>query len=284
MTAEERASGLATVLSTSGSRLSGLVVERTVFEANLDEAEVVLPNRHSLVVHNSGPTTLYWREEGPMRGSLVLPGQINLNPAEYDGGRAWDKRTEDVVVFLPVDSVHLGASPPALRLAYGVHDPLLAQLGRYLARSVELGESADSLYADALAHALGAHLVEHYSDLPLPKPSAAPDILSRHELDEVCDYIESNLHRPLTIAELAGVVPVSPSHFNRLFRQRTGEPPYRYVRDRRLQRAERLIVGTELPFAAIAAAVGFSDQSHLNRVMRSQRGITPGQLRRSARS
>lgn len=45
--------------------------------------------------------------------------------------------------------------------------------------------------------------------------------------------------------------------------------------------AERLIVGSQLPLAAIAAAVGFSDQSHLNRVMRAQRGLIPGQLRNS---
>jgi AraC-like DNA-binding protein len=35
---------------------------------------------------------------------------------------------------------------------------------------------------------------------------------------------------------------------------------------RRLDRAERLIPGTQLPLAAIAATVGISDHSHLNRV------------------
>jgi len=162
-----------------------------------------------------------------------------------------------------------------------VHDPLLAQLGRYLARTFELGASGDSLYADALAHALGAHLVEHYSDRGTVSEERPLGALCWRQLEQVYDYIECNLHQPLTVTELATIAGVSPTHFTRLFRGQTGEPPYRYVRKRRLDWAERLIVGTRLSLAAIAAAVGFSDQSHLNRVMRAERGLTPGQLRDS---
>jgi transcriptional regulator GlxA family with amidase domain len=103
------------------------------------------------------------------------------------------------------------------------------------------------------------------------------------QLDSVCEYIEGNLAQPLTVMELAGVAGVSPTHFSRLFRQTTGESPYRYVRRRRVDRAERLIVGTQLPFRDVARLVGFSDQSHLNRMMRADRGLTPGQLRRAAK-
>jgi transcriptional regulator GlxA family with amidase domain len=99
-------------------------------------------------------------------------------------------------------------------------------------------------------------------------------------LDSVSEYIEVNLHQSLTVTELAGVAHVSPTHFSRLFRQAMGESPYRYVRRRRVDRAERLIVGTQLPFRDIARLVGFSDQSHLNRMMRAERALTPGQLRR----
>jgi AraC family transcriptional regulator len=101
------------------------------------------------------------------------------------------------------------------------------------------------------------------------------------QLDSACEYIEVNLHRSLTVMELAMVAGVSPTHFGRLFRRATGESPYRYVRRRRLERAERLIVATQLPFRDIARLVGFSDQSHLNRIIRAECGRTPGQLRRA---
>ena len=114
----------------------------------------------------------------------------------------------------------------------------------------------------------------------LPRSSGGQT--ARRQLNSVYEYIEANLHRSVTVAELAAVADVSPTHFSRLFRQATGASPYRYVRRRRLERAERLILGTQLPFRDIARLVGCSDQSHLNRMMRAEIGLTPGQLRRAA--
>jgi AraC family transcriptional regulator len=278
--ADERAG--ATVLSTSGLQLSGLVVKRTVAEPSGD----MIPapqDAHMVVVHDSGPINLRWQEGRRVRSVLVPPGYVIVNPVGYVVQRAWDRRTEDVRVGLAVDSTHLGSSSSTLRPAIGVHDPLLTQLGRYLACTFEMGASADSLYADALAHALGAHLLAHYSDGPTPKEhSLAPDArLSRRQLDAVFEYIECNLRKSLSVAELAAIAGASPSHFTRMFRAACGESPHRYVRMRRLDLAERLIAGSQLSLAGIALEAGFSDQSHLNRVMRVERGWTPGQYRRS---
>jgi AraC family transcriptional regulator len=236
---------------------------------------------HAVIVHNSAPLDFRWREGRWLRRVLVPPGYVVFNPAGYIERRGWDKRTEDVRVGFALDSAHLGPASETFRPAIGVYDPLLAQLVRYLARTFEMGASADSLYADALTHALATHLLEHYSDRPGARQARPPDALCWRQLEQVYDYIECNLHRSLTVAELAGVAGVSPTHFTRLFREHTGEPPHRYVRNRRLDRAERLVIGAPLPLAAIAVAVGFSDQSHLNRVMRAERGRTPGQLRNS---
>ena len=49
------------------------------------------------------------------------------------------------------------------------------------------------------------------------------------------------------MTELAALAGISPTHFIRLFRQHTGEPPHRCLRNRRLDRAERLIVRKQLP-------------------------------------
>jgi len=234
-----------------------------------------------IAVHENTPVNLYWRTGRSVHHRLIAPGQIIVSPADYSNRRAWNERTEDVLVWLTPDSPYLGASTFALRPQIGGHDPLLAQLLRYLARTFDTGVGADSLYADTLAHALGAHLVVHYNHDSPVRPPPVPNTLSWRQLERVYEYIECNLHQALSVAELASIAGVSPTHLTRLFGQQTGEPPHRYVRQQRLERAERLIVGTRLPLAAIAAAVGFSDQSHLNRVRRAQRGVTPGQLRDS---
>jgi AraC family transcriptional regulator len=278
--ADERAG--ATVLSTSGPRLPGLVVKRTVAERSTDMVPSA-QDTHIVCVHNNSAINMEWHDGGRIRHCLIHPGDVIVNPAGYVEGRAWDGRSEDVRVGLALDSAHLGSSASKLRPAIGVHDPLLAQLGRYLARTLEMGASADSLYADALAHALGAHLLAYYSDRATPKELLLTHDarLPRRQLDTVFDYIECNLHRSLTVAELAAIADASPSHFTRMFRAACGESPHRYVRTRRLDLAERLIAGSQLSLAAIASCAGFSDQSHLNRVMRAERGRTPRQYRQS---
>jgi AraC family transcriptional regulator len=274
----------ATVLSTSGPRFPGLVVKRTVAERSADMFPA-LQDRHMVVVHNNEAIGLQWQAGRRIRKSVIFPGYIIVNPAGYTERRAWDKRSEDVRIGVAVDSPYFGSATSTLRPAMGVHDPLLAQLARYLARTFEMGMSADSLYADALARALGAHLLAHYSDGSTPQGHLlAPDArLSRRQLDTVFDYIEFNLRTSLTVAELAGIAGASPSHFSRMFRAACGESPHRYVRKRRLDLAERLIAGSQLSLADIALEAGFSDQSHLNRVMRVERGWTPAQYRRSLR-
>jgi AraC family transcriptional regulator len=266
------------ITSTSGPNLRGLVVKRSVFEPSTDMVAAV-PDTHIVTVHNSVAVNFRWREGRRIRKVLVAPGHVLVNPAGYIEERAWDQRTEDVRVGIALDSAYVSSSKIELRPAIGVYDPLLGQLARSLSRTFEAGPANDSLYADALAYALGAHLIEHYSDHQNSRQTR--DSLGWRQLEQVYDYIECNLHQPLTVTELATVAGVSPSHFARLFSRQTGQPPHRYVRDRRLDRAERLIVETQVPLAAIAAAVGFSDQSHLNRVLLAKLGLTPGQLRDS---
>jgi AraC family transcriptional regulator len=105
--------------------------------------------------------------------------------------------------------------------------------------------------------------------------------LDGDSFDTVREYIDGNLHRSLRVTELATMANLSPTHFSRLFKQATGESPHRYVRRRRVERAEGLIVGTKLSFRDISRMVGFSDQSHLNRIIRAECGLTPRQLRQA---
>jgi AraC-like DNA-binding protein len=68
-----------------------------------------------------------------------------------------------------------------------------------------------------------------------------------------------------------------------LFRAAVGLSPKRYCRIQRFQRAlDRFAAAPSAAWADVAAASGYSDQSHLHREFREFAGVTPGEYRRLA--
>jgi len=94
-------------------------------------------------------------------------------------------------------------------------------------------------------------------------------------------HIESNLARRITVAELAQVVCLSPSHFHAQFKDSVGLTPHQYLLKSRLNRAARLLRESPLPLVRIAEECGFSSQSALTTATRRYLGLTPKKLRHS---
>ncbi len=93
--------------------------------------------------------------------------------------------------------------------------------------------------------------------------------------------LDSRLLEPVPLADLARACDETPLHVLRAFRAAYGLPPHRYQLQRRVQLAQgRLQAGVEL--AALAADLGFADQSHFTRVFKSVVGVTPGAYQRAA--
>ncbi len=84
---------------------------------------------------------------------------------------------------------------------------------------------------------------------------------------------------PTSVTAAARRAGVSAPHASRVFTRFFGIPPTRFRREYRLRRALALLKEGTSP-AVAAAAAGFSDQSHLGRVVRRELGATPAQLRR----
>jgi AraC family transcriptional regulator len=100
--------------------------------------------------------------------------------------------------------------------------------------------------------------------------------LPGYRLRRVTEYIQQNLDKDLTLAELAAVVCMSPYHFARLFKCSTGVPPHRFVVRQRIARARGVLATPELSIAEISRLVGFRTASHFTTVFRRVLGITPG--------
>jgi AraC family transcriptional regulator len=103
--------------------------------------------------------------------------------------------------------------------------------------------------------------------------------LPEWRLRRVTQYIQRNLQRELRLAELSAVVHMSPYHFARLFKRRTGVAPHRFVVQRRIEEARALLAARMLPIATVARAVGFRTSSHFTTTFRRMTGITPSGYR-----
>ena len=112
------------------------------------------------------------------------------------------------------------------------------------------------------------------------EPEIARGGLAPATLRRVRDYVDANLAEPIDLASLAGVAELSPFHFARVFKQAEGVTPHRYVLERRVAKARRLLTDTDEPLGQIALTAGFADQSHFARRFREVVGLPPGEYRR----
>lgn len=209
-------------------------------------------------------------------GSVVLMDDDELHTGRADTQEGWRYR----MIYLQGDVLAEVSGQPLARFAHAtVDDP--AQ-GRAITTLLDgLWHHADNPLAfdGLLATLVDAVLARHTAQpRTLPTAALAPQVLAR-----VRDYIEAHLDRTLRLDELAAVADLSPFHFLRRFKASTRHTPQVFVQARRGARAKALLA-QGLPPAEVAAAVGLVDQSHLNRLLRKQFGITPGLYQRQLRA
>ena len=88
------------------------------------------------------------------------------------------------------------------------------------------------------------------------------------------DYMEEHLAEPITIGEIARQSGWSHEHFTRIFAAAVGMTPKRALLERRLLRAEGMMMRGERTVKQIAYAVGFGDEHHFSKMYKRIRGIT----------
>ncbi len=93
------------------------------------------------------------------------------------------------------------------------------------------------------------------------------------------EYLSHNLHRRVSVGELARAVHLSPSRLAHLFSQETGVTPRDYAEQQRLGRAKQLLEVTLLPVSEIARQAGFENQFYFAARFKKLTGRTPSEFR-----
>lgn len=93
---------------------------------------------------------------------------------------------------------------------------------------------------------------------------------------ESINYINVNLDRNLTVTFLAEKVFQNPDYFSRIFQAHTGLRPLAYIQQKRVEKAQFLILTTDLSLSQIASETGFESLSYFSRIFKNVTGQTPG--------
>lgn len=197
-------------------------------------------------------------------GSLVLmnPDELHTGRAGHAGG--WRYR----MVYLDPGLVEQVSGERGWWFADAVgHDaPRARRVGRLLDR---LWHAPDPLEFDGLLLTL---LAEFRSHARAPRAAPAEGAL---RFAPVIEFMRANLHRTITLDELAAVAGLSPFHFLRRFKAQHHATPQQMLMALRLYEAKQRLAAGEAP-AQVAAAVGLTDQAHLTRALARRYGVTPG--------
>jgi AraC family transcriptional regulator len=176
--------------------------------------------------------------------------------------------------------VYTYKTPPVRRLAWplGAFDPVVHHLGQTLSHTLERPHHAPKIFLEHVLQAMNCHFVFSYGGVRMPAPLRGG--LSSLQMRRATELLEAHLDGNIALQQVAEACELSVSHFARAFKTTFRRPPYRWLTERRVDRARDLMKNTRLPLADIAAQCGFADQSALNRSFKRIHGVTPGVWRR----
>ena len=200
-------------------------------------------------------------------------------------------------------------TPPAVAHADQFHDRggdcLLVQLApEWLDRVADCGAKLDTLihvhgglistlalklygeafrYDELSALAVQGLIFEILAQLARPKAEDRP-VSGPRWVQQAQELLHERFFERLTLEQIAQQLEVHPVHLATTFKRHFGQTVGQYIRQLRVEFAERKIREGKLPLSQVALAAGFADHSHFSRTFKLQTGMTPQQYRQRSRS
>lgn len=181
---------------------------------------------------------------------LIVSVSENLNhrlPLP-DGGR-WDFRPDDT----------------KFRHTPGVQ----AAIERIIAAFIEDHPGRDLFVQHALEELI-VRVVQHRN-----LAAAGTTAGTSERLDDVVQYVKTNLQKQLDVSRLSKLACMSESHFHRSFKVAFGVSPSAYIMRQRIGKAAALLAKAEGSVAQISEQVGFRSVAHFSRTFKKLKGESP---------
>jgi AraC-like DNA-binding protein/quercetin dioxygenase-like cupin family protein len=227
-----------------------------------------------VLVLSGGFTETYARDEqtrAPGALRMLGPGELHSNDYGSDGAQA-------LLLELPPATLSMLAER-AITVAGAAHfppDTWEARLARRMGEELQAGGAEAAVAIDALLLELLVHRARQSHQW---RDQRCPRWLVRAR-----ELVHERFASQLSLLDLAVEVDVHPVTLARAFQRAFGHSPREYLEQVRVEHARAELADTDQSIAAIAAACGFYDQSHLTRRFRRLTGSTPAVFRAQTRS
>jgi AraC family transcriptional regulator len=237
----------------------------------------------SVLMFNMSPVQgLRQTRQGRSFVSDMLHGEMTLMPHGVPSQWWWNSTCDRLDVIVSPEVFGDGSSLNVVD-RYVFRDSEMEAICRRLYQKLSLNGRPQRLYVESQLMRLAVLLLDRHSTASPAARIPPPGSLTRNQARRVLDYIESNLSHELTLRELAEIVDLSLHHFARLFKRTIGVAPYRYVLERRVERAKVMLRTANASLADISLSVGFDSQSHFTSVFGRMVGATPTEFQGSSR-
>ena len=152
----------------------------------------------------------------------------------------------------------------------------------------ELIRKKDSLFGseDLIAARLEAIFISLIRRYSKNTAAATPDRATRRRKEEerlatVCAYLQENVEKPLSSADLQKEFFISESSLQKLFQHKVGCGVMQYFQRMKIDRAKELIRERRLNFSEISEKLSFSSIHYFSRRFKAVTGMTPSEYAQS---
>lgn len=103
--------------------------------------------------------------------------------------------------------------------------------------------------------------------------------LKNDMVDDAIHFMRENIHKKLTLKNIADYVGLSASHFSALFHKKTGHSPLNYLTQLKIQQACHYLDFSEMKVNQISSLIGFDDPFYFSRIFTKVMGSSPTEYR-----
>lgn len=230
-----------------------------------------------------------WRIGDYRHRQKLHAGQMLVVPSETESKWDVDGNRKILVLAVPNETVRSVLGPACPRHISGAFwklcehtwaDPFIEVLMNRLWESTAGDEIAHDYLADGLLTSILSQLLILAGTELQPNTAIA---LPQWRLKRVKEFVDSNLGSEISLEHLAAAAGLSRRHFARSFYQELGKTPHRWLMQERLEKAKKLLAGSNASICEIAENCGFSSQSHFTTTLKQATGMTPHRWRQHFR-